>query len=228
VISTGPGDGRQAVHRLSRRLRRILGIRLHLVGSVPRAGLIVCNHLSTIDIVILASTAPTVFVAKDDVRSWFVFGWFARRSGTLFVARDRAAAAVRSVREIRAALAAGNRVVLFPEGTSSGGQTVLPFKSSLLEAGRGHLIWAAALEYSLEVGEGDPAEEICYWKDMSLVGHLLRVLGRRRILATIAFAPLDETQSDRKTLARRAHALVIDLKARRYPGRARSPKAITC
>ena len=189
-----------------------MGIRVSIAGPIPGGGLIVANHLGYVDILVLAAAAPTVFVAKAEVRSWPVFGWFARRSGTIFAERGRAASAARSNLEMAAALRTSGRVVLFPEGTSSGGETVLPFKSALLETAQGRPVWVAALHYSLSPGEGDPAEEVCYWKDMSLPPHLLRLLGQPRIFATLVFSPEPEMGAERKTLARRLQARVLELK----------------
>ncbi len=206
-------DGPESIHRLSRRLLRILAVRLTVTGAVPTGGLLVCNHLGYLDVLVLAATGPVTFVAKSEVRSWPVFGWFARRAGTVFVERRRTASLVGSARQVSVALRAERRVVLFPEGTSSGGETVLPFKSALLEAARHQPIWTAAIAYALEPGEGDPAEAVCYWRDMSLPSHLLRLLGRRRIFATLAFAPPAPGATDRKALALELHGRVRALKA---------------
>ncbi len=189
-----------------------MGVQLQVCGDVPPDGLIVCNHLSYLDILVISAAAPAVFVSKSEVRSWPILGWIARRTGTIFVERGHSCGAGRTVEEIEGALRAGRRVVLFPEGTSSGGETVLPFKSSLLEPGRQGPISAAALAYSLEPGDGDPAEVVCYWKDMTLLPHLIRLLGRRSIRATLVFARLDGSDADRKSLARRLHSLVLTLK----------------
>ena len=92
--------------------------------------------------------------------------------------------------EINTALRVGLLVVLFPEGTSSGGETVLPFKPSLLEPAtqQKHLLTTGFLRYELD--DGDVAEEVCYWKDMTLVPHLLNLLGKRGIRASVRFAQL--------------------------------------
>src|SRR5437773_7774078 len=101
---------------------------------MPLSGLLVCNHLSYLDIVVLSSIRPCIFVAKRDVRAWPLFGWLARAAGTIFVERNCRSAAAHEVARISSAIESGLLVVLFPEGTSSDGATVLPFKSSLLQA----------------------------------------------------------------------------------------------
>ena len=112
----------------------VLGIRVTTHGSVPSSGLLVSNHLSYLDIIVLSSIRPCVFVAKRDVARWLLFGWLARAASTIFVDRERRFSSGRVVNRIRDAIAGGSVVVLFPEGTSSDGSTVLPFKSALLES----------------------------------------------------------------------------------------------
>lgn len=103
-------------------------------------------------------------------------------------------------------------VVLFPEGTSSDGETVLPFKSSLLEpaARQTHPLAAGCLRY--EFGDGDVIEEVCYWKDMTLVPHLINLCSKRAVQSSVQFNCLREGSADRKQLARQLHAEVLRIK----------------
>src|SRR5438093_7442953 len=122
------------LHRWSRFACRVLGIRVTTRGSMPQSGLLVCNHISYLDVVVLSSIGRRVFVAKRDVAAWPLFGWLAHAAGTIFVDRERRLSSPVVVGLIRNAIASGSVVVLFPEGTSSDGTTVLPFKSALLES----------------------------------------------------------------------------------------------
>jgi 1-acyl-sn-glycerol-3-phosphate acyltransferase len=168
--------------------------------------------LSYLDIIVLATLAPCVFVAKHEVKHWPVFGWFATLAGTVFVHRERRTQAGQSVEKIGAALQTGVLVVLFPEGTSSGGETVLPFKSALLEpaARKPHSLTAGWLHY--ELADGDASEEVCYWKDMTLVPHLINLCSKRAVQASVHFTQLREGNADRKLLARQLHAEVLRMK----------------
>lgn len=182
-------------------------------GTPPKRGLLVCNHLSYLDILVIGATTPCVFVSKSDVRRWPVFGWFAARAGTLFVRRERRTDAVRMTEEIRSALGEELLVVLFPEGTSTGGATVLPFKSALLGAveATSHPTTSAAIAYNL--AGGNAAEEVCYWKDMTLIPHLWNLLGRRSLKAALEFGPGKvASHEDRKAAALRLHSEVLELK----------------
>ena len=113
-----------------------------------------------------------------------------------------------SVDEITAALGAGVLVVLFPEGTSSGGESVLPFKSSLLEPAtrQSHSLTAGHLRYDLR--DGNASEEVCYWKDMTLLPHLINLLSK----ASVRFTRIGRGSTNRKELARQLHSEVLRLK----------------
>ena len=149
-----------------------------------------------------------MFVSKADVRRWPLFGWFAAIAGTVFVNRERRTHVGEVNQEVEAALAAGALVVIFPEGTSSDGSQVLPFRTSLLEpAARGnHPIFVSWLHYDL--ADGDAGQEVCYWGDHSFFGHLLNLLGKQSIRATLRFAPFERTTDDRKVLAGQLHDAV--------------------
>jgi len=96
--------------------------------------LIVSNHVSYFDVAALGPQHPMAFVAKSEVAGWPVIGWLAGHAGTIFVNRKSRIASAKDKRVIRARLDRGEAIVLFPEGTSSDGQRVLPFKSALLGA----------------------------------------------------------------------------------------------
>ena len=123
------------LQRSSRRVMRIFQVETQSVGSVPLKGLLVCNHLSYLDVLVLAALTPTLFVAKSEVRRWPVFGWFARLAGTIFVNRNKPSQTGQSADRIAVALGNGALVVLFPEGTSSGGETVLPLTERCRQPG---------------------------------------------------------------------------------------------
>lgn len=200
--------------RSSRRHLKIFGYSANVAGEVPRSGILISNHLSYLDILALSAVTPAVFVSKADVRSWPLFGWFATIAGTIFVNRERRLHVGEVNQEIEAALAAGVLVVIFPEGTSSNGQTVLPFRTSLLEpaAAGNHEISVAWLHYELEPGDGDAANEVCYWGDHHFVSHLIRLAGKKSIHATIRFGQFQRTTDDRKELAKQLHEAVSELK----------------
>lgn len=218
VVTRGKRSGALAVARAdwlqmsARRVLRVFGVQVNRHGDAPRAGLLVSNHLSYLDILVLASLSPAAFVAKADMARWPLLGRLAQMAGTRFVRRESRADVARVNREIQAALDDGLLLVMFPEGTSSGGETVLAFKSSLFEPAirLGTPVTAGCIRYGLT--HGDPAEEVCYWRDMTLLPHLLKLLGRCSVQAAVAFAPVAGDPADRKALALHAHATALALR----------------
>ncbi len=193
------------------RLLRIFAVEISVVGTAPERGLLVSNHLGYVDVLVLGALNPSVFVARHDVQSWPVFGWLASRAGTIYIERERRAHVGPVTDQIQTVLDADGLVILFPEGTSSDGRTVLPFKSSLLEpaARSSQPMSVSWIQYELD--DGDVTEEVCYWKDMTFLPHLLNLLGKRRIRATVRFVAVMEHAADRKALARQLHTEVLRL-----------------
>lgn len=196
----------------SRRLLRVFRIETQVAGNIPSTGLLVCNHLSYLDVLVLSAVAPCVFVAKREVKHWPVFGWFVKLAGTLFVHREQRVQTPQAVDKIEIALRAGALVVLFPEGTSSNGETVLPFKSSLLEPAVRQTCSLTAGLLRYELADGDVSEEVCYWKDMTLVPHLINLCTKRAVQASAHFNHLCAGNTHRKQLARQLHAEVLRMK----------------
>ncbi|HTZ89379.1 MAG TPA: lysophospholipid acyltransferase family protein [Alloacidobacterium sp.] len=182
------------------RVMRRLSISLTTEGPLPGTGLIVSNHLSYLDILLHAAAGPRIFVSKAEVRSWPIFGWLARFGGTIFIVRGSRSAATEAAIGIEYALRSGITVVLFPEGTSTDGTTLLPFHSFLFEPAieAESLVTAAAVSY-----EADGAEErdLCYYGDVSLVSNLLHVLRHKSIRGRIRIDARPRTYSNRRQAA---------------------------
>ena len=187
-------------------LQRI-GVEVVADGDPPRHGLMVSNHLSYLDVLAYASTMPCAFVAKQEVRGWPVFGAFATMAGTIYVNRARGAANGGAVRSIEEALAAGVPVVLFPEGTSSDGSTVLPFHARFFEPAihAGAPVTAAAIGYASSTAE---EAALAYHGDDIFGAHLMLTLGQRSLTARVAFATAAKRYADRKEAARATRAEV--------------------
>lgn len=196
----------------ARRMLRIFRAEIEFTGPIPSHGLLVSNHLSYVDILVLGSLAPAIFVAKREVKHWPVFGWFARLSGTIFVHREKRAQAREAAHAIQRVLQSGALVILFPEGTSSDGKTVLPFKSALLEPATQlyHPLFVSLIAYELD--DGDPGEEVCYWKDMTLLPHLINLFSKRRVRGKVRLKQVRAGECDRKLLAKQLHSEIMQLK----------------
>lgn len=217
TAARAPGKSRRLerarwLQRASRRHLKIFGYSARVSGPIPRRGLLVTNHLSYLDILAIAAVTPAVFVSKADVRRWPLFGWLAALAGTVFVDRERRTHVGEVNDEIQKALDDGALVVVFPEGTSSNGATVLPFRTSLLEpaARSRHPISTGWLHY--ELADGDASEEVCYWGDHTFFPHLLNLTGKKSVQATLRFGSFQKQTEDRKELARQLHTEVMKLK----------------
>lgn len=192
-------------------LRR-LDFASRVLGKPPQRGLIASNHLSYLDILFYGATVPCVFVAKAEVRSWPMLGLLASLGGTVFVDRRSASSAVKASALIEDLLASGVIVLVFPEGTSSDGSSVLRFYSSLFEPAvrAGVPATAAAIGYSTG---GDATEsDLCYYGDISFAPHLLSVLQLPAVTATLRFAHSGGTFDSRKQAAARVREEVIALR----------------
>lgn len=200
------------LQRTARHVGRIFQLEIKSAGTIPARGLLVCNHVSYVDILVLVSLAPALFVAKREVKSWPVMGLLAQLGGTLFIDRQRRTHVGEVNDEIQAALDDGALVIVFPEGTSSDGRDVLPFKSSLLEPAtqQQHPLTIARLNYQLPNGEAD--DEAGYWGDAVFFPHLLNLLSKAAVRASVRFAPVQIHGTDRKELAQQLHSAILELK----------------
>ena len=209
---------------------KILNFKIHLVGNIhtEKPGLLISNHASWIDISILSSLTNISFIAKSEVAKWPLFGFLARLQDTFFVER-RSIKAAEQKAEINNILLKGKRLVLFPEGTSSDGNRVLKFKSSLfsvaenkIENSENYLIQAVTICYKGVNGLPMSRSErpfISWWGNMNLMKHLWNILTLNSVdILVIAHQPLENTY-DRKTLSKLAwlqvsHGLGLALSGR--------------
>ncbi len=190
--------------------KKWIGFGVRVSGTVPESGLIVANHISYVDIVGLSAVVGCAFVSKKEVGQWPVFGAYATLGGTIFVDRERRAAVDDVGKAMQGHLDQQLPVVLFPEGTSSGGESVLPFRTSLFEpaARLGCPVVPCGIRYSLP--GGSVPDEVAYWGNMELPKHLPHLLGKTGLMMEIHFGE-PRSGSDRKELARSLRADVCDL-----------------
>lgn len=195
-------------HRWGRAYARLLGVRARVHGTFPKRGLLASNHLSYLDIVVQASCSRLVFVSKHEVKNWPVVGILTRCAGTLFIRREQRGDVKRLAEAFAPIIDSGFVVTLYPEGTSTGGDRVLPFHSSLFEpaAANGWPVTPVWIGY--EVPGGDPSEDVAYWKDMTFLPHLLRLFTLREIHAVIRVGSPLPPGLNRKQLAKQLHEQV--------------------
>jgi len=208
----GRGGGRagrfqsRMCRRWARLVAPILGARVEVQGTPPQgAFLLVANHLSYVDVIVLASRLEGVFIAKDELLGWPIIGRICRSVGTIFVSRERRTDVSRVSARIADVLKEARGVVLFPEGTSTEGATVLPFKSSLLEpAVRGEVpVCYASITYRTPPGALPARLSVCWWGEMGFLDHVRDLLALPGFTARIVFGGERIFEPDRKVLAER-------------------------
>ena len=205
-------DGRRArIRKWSARLLRILSVDVRMAGALPPRGnlLVVANHVSWLDIFVLNAIGPMRFVAKAELARWPAIGRLIRNVGTLFVERARRRDAHRVGDETRDALAAGDIVAVFPEGTTTDGSTVLPFKSSLLQPivdAKGAL---QPIAFRYRGPDGRASSAAAYAGDTTFLESFWSICGERSLVVELFVAEaLPAAERRRHDLAREAEMAI--------------------
>lgn len=188
---------------------RLLGIGFEAKGTpIAQGGAVVANHTSWLDILVLNASKRIYFVSKSEVASWPGIGWLARATGTVFIVRDPARARQQTAL-FQERLLLGHRLLFFPEGTSTDGQQVLPFKTTLFQAFFTPDLRDALAVQPVSVTYHAPKDYdprfYGWWGDMSFGGHLIATLAPRcqGRVEVIYHPPLAVANfADRKALAR--------------------------
>jgi 1-acyl-sn-glycerol-3-phosphate acyltransferase len=187
-------------------LLSILNIRLHCHGrsptpEMPRV-LFAANHVSWLDVCVLMAACPTRFVAKAEISNWLLLGLLSRNVGTLFIERTKRIDTLRMNQHISEVLEMGERVTVFPEGTTANGTQLNHFYASLLQSA----VTVDALLYPVAIGYRNIAGNICQeaaYIDPSLVLSLQKILSQTRIDVELTFnEPIQCGMKNRRELAR--------------------------
>jgi len=186
-----PRERREArVQLWSRQMLKALGIGLQVEGQPPVSGpvLLVANHLSWLDILVMHAARHCRFVAKSEVRHWPLVGTLATGGGTLYIEREKRRDAMRVVHHMRESLLAGDVVAVFPEGTTGDGEALLPFHANLIQAAvsADAPVQPVALRY-VEVATGRDSRAPLYLGDDTLVGSIWRTVAGEPFAARVRF-----------------------------------------
>lgn len=184
----------------------LLNIKVKAINLAPdEPFLLVSNHLSYIDIVILASRIDCAFIAKSEVAAWPVIGRLGCWTDTVFINRRRKRDVISAMHQMQQLIDAGLGVVLFAEGTSTSGQQVSPFKSATLELAAQHHVPVhyASISYKTPDGEASADQSVCWWGDMTFGDHFFRLLQLSGFEATLTFGLEPIVDEDRHQLASR-------------------------
>lgn len=187
-------------------LLRAFHIKVNAYGGLPatntQGAMFVANHVSWVDIHALNSLISLRFVAKSDIKNWPIFGYLVAKANTLFIDRSKRQEAGRIVEAVSASLMAGDNCCYFPEGTTTDGTQLLPFKSSVLQAAitANTQIWPVAIQYVN--ADGSVNASMAYAGDTSLVGSMKMVIAQKDAVVALHFlTPIQATGGDRRELA---------------------------
>jgi 1-acyl-sn-glycerol-3-phosphate acyltransferase len=206
-------EGAVWIHGWCRRIVGAMGIQVLVTGSLPEASTgpvaVVSNHLSYLDILLYSAAQPFVMVAKSEVKRWPLLGRLTARAGTVYVDRGGGPPTYPEVnRAMAEAYRSGLPVLFFPEGTTTDGSAVLPFRRGLFHSVLENRVelQTAALRYSLAEcnGKATVANDVCWWGDAFFGPHIFRCLGLRGLTARIHFDQTPVGGRDRFELSERA------------------------
>ena len=190
-------------------LRVVLDVNGHPPDSQARDVVIVANHISWLDIFIINAVRPTRFVAKSEIRDWPFVGWLCDKTGTIFIKRAKRSDTHKINQVMHDVLAGGDCVGLFPEGTTSAGDRVRKFHSSLFEpaVASGASVTPVALEYRLDSGARSIAP--AYIEDITFQQSIGAILACPKLIATVTFAdPIISAGQNRRALASTCESMI--------------------
>jgi len=192
------------------------GIHLRVLGQPVVAGpaLLVANHISWLDILVIHAARYCRFVSKSDIRDWPMLGLLATGSGTLYIERSRRKDALRMVRDMAQAMQDGDVLAVFPEGTTSDGLSLLPFHANLIESAIAAQapVQPLALRF-VDARSGEPTLAPCYIGDDTLIASVWRTLKAPPIVAVVHFGQPQEAEGrDRRQWARELREAVQALR----------------
>jgi 1-acyl-sn-glycerol-3-phosphate acyltransferase len=224
----GSARWRRTVEDGSARMLDAVGVDVRIRGARPLAGpvLLVANHVSWIDVQALGTVAGARFVAKAEVRDWPIVGTMAARLGTVFLRRTHRRDAMRVKNLLAKMLVTGERVVVFPEGTTTDGSTLGPFYAALLQAAIDAAIPVQPVAIRHLESDGTPSAAAAFIDDMDFLTSLGRVLARPRLTTELVFGPpIWAADKTRRELAARSRAFIADALACADAATAASPAA---
>lgn len=204
----------------ARGLLRIFNIRLKVFGDIDSCygGLIVSNHMGYVDVFVHAAVFGLRFSPKVEVKSWPVLGWYTGLAHPIWIDRSSRLKAQKSLEEFRESLEHRIPLIVYPEGTSTDGTKVLPFKSSLFEVILEGDFAIQPILTLYRVPEG--ADSPCWYGDQGLMPHVWRLLGIPRIDAEVhILAPIRAEGRDRKVLAALTHEKIAEAHGKYWPDR---------
>ncbi len=186
-------------------------VRLHIIKEgepLDNSGLLVSNHISWLDIIVLGRFLPAHFVAKSDILDWPVIGFLAKQGGTIFVRRGDKQQVKATAEQMLWQLKQNSIVIAFPEGTTTKGDVVLPFHASLFQPA---LLTKSAIQPVAIQYEGEATQHAPFIGEDAFVPHLIKMLSLDKIEVRVVFLPtISSAGKNRHSVSNEARAMILD------------------
>lgn len=197
----------------ARKLLRILNVLVSAHGLQPEAGaknlIVTSNHISWLDIFVINATQPSRFVAKSEIRDWPIAGWLCEKAGTIFIRRTRRSDTAKINETMRAVLAEGATIGFFPEGTTTAGDKLLKFHTSLFEPAVANDATIVPVAIRYRSSDGEPSAAAAFIGELSFVESVAQIISQKSMIAEITFAShIAATGQTRRELALMAESAV--------------------
>ena len=191
----------------ARKVLRILNILLSIHGARPRRSahnlIVAANHISWVDIFVINAAQPSRFIAKAEIRDWPIAGWLADKAGTIFIRRTRRSDTAKINETMHNVLAEGATIGFFPEGTTTSGDKLLKFHTSLFEPAVANAATIAPAAIRYRASDGEPPDAVVFVDELSFAESVALIISEKSMIAEITFAP----QIEAAGLSRRQLAL---------------------
>jgi len=195
--------------RWLKRFSNIVNLHIILEGELPKPGaLIVSNHISWLDILIIGQYLPAYFIAKSDISNWPIIGFMAKQGGTLFIRRGDKQHIRTTTDKMLWLLKQNANIVAFPEGTTTHGDEVLPFHSSLFQPAQlsRSVIQPVAIQY-----QGIARQKAPFVGDDDFISHLIKILAMDNIVVNLTFMPaIDGRENNRRSISTETRNLISE------------------
>lgn len=209
-----------------KRFGAIVNLRITREGELPaRTALIVSNHISWLDILVLGQYLPAYFVAKNDIAGWPVIGFLARQGGTIFIRRGDKQQIRETSEQMLGLLQQNSHIIAFPEGTTTLGDEIRPFHSSLFQPALSarSMIQPVAIEYT-----GAARVQAPFVGEETFIAHLIRMLTMDKLEVRVSFlSAFDYSDADRQTVSRKTRAMISERILNDLPDQHQYPVDIT-
>lgn len=200
----------------ARKLLRILNIVLSVHGARPatdvRNLIVASNHVSWVDIFVISAAHPARFVAKSEIRDWPIAGWLSDKAGTIFIRRTRRSDTAKINEMMHAVLAEGATIGFFPEGTTTGGDKLLKFHTSLFEPAVVNSATLAPAAIRYRGTDGERTDAVAFIGELSFAESIGLIIRQKSMIAEIVFAtPIAASGLTRRELALQAEVAVATM-----------------